>query len=92
MKAAECKDLREGLLHKDEKKVVEAVRSKYPWLQYVTLMAIRSQEQLIPPCSICSNPSSRPGSKFRNTFLQARELGAQTSRCQSEYMLRKKVG
>jgi hypothetical protein len=62
MKAAECEDLRDGLLHKDEKKVEEAVRSKYAWVQYVTLMAIRSQEQLIPPCSICSNPSSRPSS------------------------------
>ncbi|CAM6009315.1 unnamed protein product [Sphagnum balticum] len=70
MKAAECEDLREGLLHKDEKKVVEAVRSKYAWVQYVTLMAIRSQEQLIPPCSICSNPSSRPSSEFRNTFAR----------------------
>jgi hypothetical protein len=70
MKAAECEDLREGLLHKDEKKVIEAVRSKYPWVQYVTLMAIRCREQLIPPCSVCSNPSSRPCSEFRNTFAR----------------------
>jgi hypothetical protein len=44
MKAAEYEELREALLHKDTK-VLDAVRSKYTWVQYDTLMAIRSQER-----------------------------------------------
>jgi hypothetical protein len=56
MKAAECEEFREALLHEDDKKVVEAVCSKYPCVQYVMLMAICSQEHLISPMFNLQHP------------------------------------
>lgn len=43
MKAAVYEELR-GALSQGDKGALEAVRSKYPWVQFDTLLAIESQE------------------------------------------------